>query len=349
LSDALRAGGRGRRHAEAALVVFREGQACIVGEIGGEIAGPVRWRPGDTLLMLDGNWEAYPHLVDVFRTVRRYGGRIVTTVYDIVPLLHPEVVSGHLVPIFETWFRSAVAESDGVVCISRAVAEEVSTYLRDQDLPHRDGLRVGWWHLGSDLPRTPNEAVASEVRAFLDGGALVLLMVGTVEPRKRHVTALEAMERLWATGCEARLLILGREGWNIAELAERIRAHPEAGQRLLWREVSTDADIAHAYGRATALLFPSLSEGYGLPVVEAARHGLGSICSDIPVLREVGGTGAVYVPRDDPAAFARAIDAVLDGRRRLDPGATRALDWAASAAHLLEVLDRDRWHSMLRS
>ncbi len=350
IDDALRAEPVGRRHAETTAIVLRDGVFRTVDAIGGVEGPPLSHRTADTLLMLDALWEDYPHISDILANVRRHGGRVVTAVYDIVPLLHPAVTTVSLPRTFGPWFHQAVAQSDGLVCISRAVAGEVAAYIVEHDLAHRDGLRIGWWHLGSDFPNdaASDIPVTDAVAQFLTGDVPTFLMVGTVEPRKRHEVALVAMEALWARGRDARLLILGREGWNVSDLAQRLRSHPETGGRLLWLAAASDVDIAHAYGRATALLFPSLTEGYGLPISEAALAGLGTIASDIPVLREVGGDGAVYVPVDDAQALGDAMEAAIDGLAKPDSSTARILSWTQSAAGLLEVLDTDRWHLVLR-
>ena len=348
LERALRMIQVGRRHLETMAVVLSDGAFHRIETIGGPLGSQIAHRVGETLLMLDALWEDYPHVVDVMADVRRHGGRVITAVYDIVPLLHPAVTTASLPHTFGLWFRHAVLQSDGLVCISRAVADEVANYIIDHDLPRRDGLCIGWWHLGSDLPQVAGGALSPTITRFLAEDVPTFLMVGTVEPRKRHEVALTAMEALWDQGRQARLLILGREGWNVSDLVERIRSHPEAGRRLLWLAAASDDDIAHAYGRSTALLFPSLTEGYGLPISEAARAGLGAIASDIPVLREVGGDGAIYVPVDDPRALAAALASVIDGVALPDPSTARILSWAESAVELLDVLDADRWHVRLR-
>lgn len=351
ITETLISTGNGRRFDSVELVAARQPQRtelCHVGKIGAEPGAPVQFRTGDTLLMLDAAWEAYPCLAPQLETLRRYGGRIVTVVYDLVPLRFPNVVANGLPPLFECWFRTAVALSDTLVCISKAVADDVASYIEGFNLPHIDGLRIAWWHLGSDLPVLVDESPSEDVARMVSGETATFLMVGTVEPRKRHFVALDAMELIWARGHDVRLLILGREGWNVSELARRLREHPEVGKRLLWQTVVSDADINHAYKQATALLFPSESEGYGLPIVEAAMHGLGTIASDILPSREVGGNGVIYVPVDDAPALADAIVRVLNGDVP-DPSTVIVLSWQQSAQQLLEVLDDDRFAYLLRS
>ena len=351
MTETLISMGSGRRFDSVELVTasrLDRAELCHVSKIGSEPGAPVQVRTGDTLLMLDAAWGAYLPLAPRLEIFRQYGGRVVTVVYDLVPLRFPNVVSDGLRPLFERWFRTAVAVSDSLVCISKAVADDVAAYIEEFDLPHRDGLRVGWWHLGSDLPVMVHETPSEDVVQMVSGETATFLMVGTVEPRKRHVVALDAMELIWARGQDVRLLILGREGWNVSELARRMREHPEAGKRLLWKTDACDADINHAYKRAEALLFPSKSEGFGLPIVEAAMHGLGTIASDIPPSREIGGDGVIYVPVDDAPALSDAIIRVLGGESP-EPSTAEVLSWQQSAQQMLQILDDDRFEYMLRA
>jgi glycosyltransferase involved in cell wall biosynthesis len=351
ISEELKELGYGRRFDEVNLVAstgpdwsnFR-----YVERIGGRLGDVVQPRTGDILLMLDAAWEAYPHLVDRLNFFRLYNGRVMTVVYDVIPILQPSIVADALPPTFERWFRSAVAVSDSLICISKAVADEVVEVIHNLGLPHRDGIRIGWWHLGSDLPRSVVGAPSSGVVEFFRDQRKTFVMVGTVEPRKGHAVALDAIEFLWKQGLDVHLMILGREGWNVSNLMRRLREHPESGRRLFWQADVSDADITYAYKNSTALLFPSLSEGYGLPIVEAARLGLGTIASDIPVLREVGGEGTVYVPVDDPLGLANAILEVVNGYRP-DAASVRTISWSESTSQLLEVLDFDRYEVLLRS
>jgi len=351
ISDQLQAIGSGRRFNSVALVAARQpdfGVLCQIDHNGAETDREMSLRTGDTFLLLDASWEECPHFAPRLNAVRHHGGRIVTVVYDILPLRYPEVVAIGLPPIFDRWFRTVVAASDALVCISRTVADDVVSYIRENGLPHRDGLRIGWWHLGADLPTSATDIVSDDVASMLGGNVPTFLMVGTVEPRKCHAVALSAMERIWAAGHNARLIILGREGWNVSELAQRLREHPEAHRRLFWQSKVSDADLAYAYQKSTALLFPSLAEGFGLPIIEAAHHGLGAIASDIPILREIGGDGVMYVPVDDAAGLSDAIERVLNGEV-LDPSGLDVLSWQQSAQQLLKVLDDDLFEYVLRA
>jgi glycosyltransferase involved in cell wall biosynthesis len=337
-------GGSARRTEPIGFVDLRPVSSRAFGGVGGNVS----FRTADLLLMLDSSWLHYVHLAEAFSDLRDARGTLVSTVYDLVPLLHPDVVAQGMREAFEAWFRCALLESDGLVCISRAVADEVVDYVERHDLPFRDGLKIGWWRLGSDLRSEPGDGeVRTALSELLTADAPVFLMVGTIEPRKRHAVVLDAFERLWREGSPACLLLLGKAGWNVPEFVQRMRRHPEAGRRLLWIEGASDAEVDAAYRGSEALIFASVYEGFGLPIVEAARMRLPVLASDIPVLREVGGDGAAYFRVDDPDALAKAVRAFLGGARP-DPSRIRTLSWEESARDLLEVLFADRWYRVLR-
>lgn len=312
-------------------------------------------RQGDTLLMLDANWAHYEAFTPTFEAVHAARGRVVTVVYDLVPVLHPDVCAPEVSEHYSVWLRRAVETSDVLMCISRAVRDELQTYLDTHPIPRRPGQSLDWFHLGSDvmpdssqtldgrdmaatepsrLP-TPSKARAT-LRAYLDGMQPVLLMVGTIEPRKRHALVLDTLEELWDNDRHgARLLLLGRKGWDVDDLVARLQNHLKQSDRLLWIDDANDAEIAFAYRHASALLFPSLYEGYGLPVVEALQAGLPVIASDLAVLREIAGNAPRYVPVDDKAALKDAIDEQLScGPQRVSEERQVSWTWADSSRQL---------------
>jgi glycosyltransferase involved in cell wall biosynthesis len=165
------------------------------------------------------------------------------------------------------------------------------------------------------------------------------VLVGTVEPRKGHAQALAAFERLWAAGSDAQLLILGRAGWGVDALVGRLREHPQRGRLLHWIEQAADAELAAAYRSASALLAPSLDEGFGLPLAEAAGFGLPVLARDLPVFREVAGDRASYFSGSDPEALAKAVeDWIARHRAGGVPVPLSAPTWRDSADSVRDAL-----------
>jgi len=298
------------------------------------------FRPTDHLLMLDSSWGEYHAFEPVFRDARRAGVPITTAVYDLLPLTLPpgNIVDGGR-EWFENWFRRALAESDSLVAISRAVADEIVEYVKQRDLS-REGLKVGYWHLGAEfLKQDTKPSVERRVPYFL--------VAGTIEPRKNHSLILDAFESLWTSGDPLNLIVAGKEGWMVSDLMARIRRHPEFERRLFLLENPTDEQLASLYRGAAALLFLSKGEGFGLPLVEAARYSTPILCSDIAAFREIAGDHATYVD-------ISSSDAVVSGIRSWQKAAAAntlpesgnigTLTWDESAEQLVNCVIKQAWY-----
>jgi hypothetical protein len=198
--------------------------------------------------------------------------------------------------------------------------------------------------LGAKLDGTATgRAIRPELLTLMDsalpGG--VYLMVGTVTSRKGHALALDACERVWAAGGDARLVIAGKNGCAGDALVDRILQHPQRGERVFWFDDLNDAELAWCFHQAWALITASQAEGFNLPIVEALSHGCPVFASDLPVHREVGGEFATYFPAGDPAALARLItDQQRQPRRqsRTSLPGFRWPDWTESCESLLKAV-----------
>jgi glycosyltransferase involved in cell wall biosynthesis len=169
------------------------------------------------------------------------------------------------------------------------------------------------------------------------------LMVGTLEPRKGHVEVLDVFEKLWADGVDANLVIVGKKGWHTNELADRLQKHPENMQRLIWLQSISDECLQRLYVEADCLIAASLGEGFGLPLIEAAQHGLPVLARDLPVFKEVAGSHASYFGAESEKDLASAIRIWLECHARGEaPTSTGMpfLTWRASAGRLAELVSR---------
>jgi alpha-1,2-rhamnosyltransferase len=297
------------------------------------LAEEIEPEQGDILLLLDAAWNEAPLYPPAMRRMKEKGGTNVVAVYDILPLLHPPLFNCKVGADFARWFEEIVRNADAAIAISRATAESVVDYLGAG--PSAKPLPVGWWRLGADFAKAARGAPSAKARRIAEG-APYFLSVGTLEPRKAYPTALGAFERLWAKGCEIGYTIVGRPGWNTTALQERLLGHPEAGRRLNWLDQASDADLHLLYAQARGTVNASVAEGFGLPVVEAAMHGVPVIASDIPIFREVGGTGARYFELLDSESLAAAIESTLAEPRRAP--SIQTIGWHQSAQEMVRVI-----------
>lgn len=306
----------------------------------------VEWRPEDTYLGLDLAADALCNHPQVFHRMKVHGVGMYFVVYDLIPLLRSDCVDSGAVPVFHQWYRTIAPLADGLVCISRSVADELLNWL-DQEKPTRHrALSIGHFPLGADL-----DGHASDDEGGLpDGldGRRVVLMVGTLEPRKGHAQALAAFEQLWGEGHTTALMIVGKNGWMVESLAERIRQHPEIGRRLFWLERATDTELEALYRRSDLLLAASEAEGFGLPLIEAAHRGLPVLARDIPVFREVAGEHAAYFNGFEPSDLATALVGWLgESESGTSPQSTgmQWVGWNESAHRLVDVVAGGHWYA----
>jgi glycosyltransferase involved in cell wall biosynthesis len=308
---------------------------------------PVQIAPGDRLFMLADSWREFDSFAPIFREVQSKGGAVFTCVYDLIPVLLPAVTWGDTPEVHERWLRSSAALSDGMIAISRTVADEIVEFLLERDVPHRAGLKIAWFHCGSDLPPRRTSVVRDAVKKPFGPAQRKFLAVGTIEPRKGYDVMLAAFDRLWSSGFDARLVIFGRRGWYVEGVIAAIITHPEFGKRLFWFEDGNDAELDYAYGQTDAVICASYAEGFGLPIAEAARRERPVIASDIPVFREVGGEGVAYFPVEDSEALAETVRRWTAGEIRTDPAKVSRSSWADAAERVIEIITKDDWYRVI--
>ncbi|MET3652774.1 glycosyltransferase family 4 protein [Dyella japonica] len=299
----------------------------------------VQVMPGDQYIGLDWSAESIATVERLLRDWHRRGVGMHFVVHDLLPISLPEAFHPFARNLFVGWLQQACSIADGLHCVSAATATQLRQWLDRNPLPYQFGERpeVGSFHLGVDAiaiaePLAPPTGLSDAMSK-----RRTLLMVGTLEPRKGHAQALDAIERLWAEGRDINLVIVGRVGWMVEALVRRLEKHEERDQRLFWLDNADDGLLESVYRSATALLAPSLGEGYGLPLIEAAHRGLPVLARDIPVFREVVGDYADYFNASSPEELATAITDWLNsppGRRKSAPWPT----WDQSGAALAGLI-----------
>jgi glycosyltransferase involved in cell wall biosynthesis len=303
---------------------------------------PLETTENDSLVLLDSSWQV-AGLREHVESLKQGGVRVTTIVYDIIPISTPEYCTTHLVEVFEEWFEWACRWTDGFACISRSVCEDLRKEVERRIGAQAAGRRTyGYFHLGSELDlKDATEAKDKALDAAFSGSQPVFLAVSTIEPRKNHDYLVDVFEMVWAAGSKAKLCIVGRVGWKCDDFMERATKHPQLGKNLFMFNSLNDNGLEYAYSKASALIFPSFAEGFGLPLVEAMQRGLPAIASDLPVFREVGGDYLCYCDPHDPKICAAIISEFertgkLPGAKPLDDW--KWIGWKESTIQLLEAV-----------
>ena len=311
--------------------------SAVVFDLTSRRGAPVQFSKGDVVLLCDASWN-YP-VWRAARAARAQGARIVLMVHDLIPLRQPEFCAPLFTHVFRHWLVRAIRCSDALICNSASTMSDVEAYARESGLKLPP---IGHFRLGCDLDRETQDAAT--VRATLVGitssSAPCFCVVGSIEPRKNHALLLHVFESLWARGHDIRLLVIGRPTTDCAELVAAMRSHPEIGKRMLVLFDASDAEVVHAYSHCRALLFPSLAEGFGLPLVEARSRGALVIASDLPVFRELADEGVTLFPNQSADALCSCILAHVAEDRRFVVGPMRSFTWSESAREFMDVTSR---------
>ena len=260
---------------------------------------PIQVSPGDIFLGLDyaaiTTLKEQKHLLKL----RAAGVKVYFVVYDLLPIQFPSYFPASTEAFHVRWLR-ALTQFDGAVCISKAVADDYEKWIESKRLVVSDTFKVTHFHLGADLENSsPSKGLPADAAQMLQkiSERPTFLMVGTLEPRKGYRLILDAFSQLWAANENINLLIVGKIGWNTTEVADIIVQNPELNKKLFWLKGITDEYLEKIYAASTCLIAASEGEGFGLPIIEAAQHGISLMLRDIPVFREVAGESAFYFGR----------------------------------------------------
>jgi len=303
---------------------------------------PVGVRPGDKFLGLDLAAHYLPCYTAQLVAWRDAGASLHFVVYDLLPLSRPDWFEPKTSHHFQRWFDTVLSLADQALCISDDVAQEFRR--RIVGTAANDRISVGRLHLSGDIAGSlPSAGVSREVQAILRSlhARPTILMVGTVEPRKAYDKALDAFERLWATGDNLELLVIGKSGWKTGALQERLRIHPERRRRLQWLEDVSDEALTQFYEASLGVFLASYDEGFGLPVVEAATHRRWALVRDLPVFRDQNLPNLKYFTDDSPDALSRDLTALVREAKTTSPPAAKLPNWSACVRKLVNELGFD--------
>jgi glycosyltransferase involved in cell wall biosynthesis len=240
--------------------------------------------------------------------------RAVSTFHDLF-VMTGEYSTPEFRARFSEQARQAAELSDLIIAVSQFTADQVTALLKVE----RSRLRVV--HHGVDRP-TVTVAVPREN---------IILSVGAIQARKnttRLAEAFEQMPRDW------RLVLAGSSGFGAAQILERIQAS-DARDRIEVTGYLSEEDLERLYARASIFVFPSLDEGFGMPVLEAMARGVPVITSNRSALPEVAGDAAVLIDPFDTQALAAAMQRLIDPNERdalTQKGLLRAAEFTWNSA-----------------
>ncbi len=273
--------------------------------------------------------------------------RLAVIGYDMCPITVPETC-GPGMPAAFARNLAAVRHANAVATISEAAAVEYRGWAAMLPQIGIPGPRVTACLLPNTGADASADALAAGADRLLVAGLPMVLVVGSHEPRKNHLAVLHAAELLWRDGLAFSLTFIGGNAWSSEAFTERLADLQRHGRPVETISAATDDLLFAAYRLARFTVFPSLNEGFGLPVVESIACGTPVITSDFGSLREITADGGALLvdPRDDHA-LAAAMRTLLTDDAELERLATQARGrptrtWDEYADQAWQILNPER-------
>jgi glycosyltransferase involved in cell wall biosynthesis len=231
----------------------------------------------------------------------RFPGRSYAVFHDAIALRLPELTAQDHQPNFSSYVQ-ALANFDKVICVSKEVEADLRFYWNSSGGNNTPTVVLGW----------PTDFGEPRPTASPNFGAKRVLCVATLERRKNHLKLLEAAEKLWTEGLNFELVLVGREtaDWGATVLREIDRLR-KRGRALKWLRHVSDQALHQAYRGCSFTVYPSLREGFGLPILESLWHGRPCACGANGALGEVSAGGGCL------AMACADTESLADGMRQL--------------------------------
>jgi glycosyltransferase involved in cell wall biosynthesis len=303
-------------------------------------------RAGDVILALGSPWLP-GYAARIRRAREEFQVRFALTIYDIIPLRHPEWCHTTVTDHFGAWIDAVLPLSDHVFAISRATADDLARYAAGRNIPLRRAPLPFPIGTGFHAPPASREAAVPTAPALPPAGSYALF-VSTIEPRKNHVLLF----RVWQTllrdlprDAVPTLVFAGHVGWMVADLIAQLDNCGWLDGKIMFCKHPTDAELEALYRGCRFTLFPSLYEGWGLPVTESLVFGKPCVISSSTSLPEAGGRFARYFDPESVPDAVRVIRGVIEDADGLAAWQAqvarefRPVPWDESARVMLEALD----------
>jgi glycosyltransferase involved in cell wall biosynthesis len=264
--------------------------------------------------------------------------RGILTVHDLTFMHYPEYAQPGLV----TYLNAAVPRSIRTARLVLADSESTKRDILDLLGTPPGKVRVAYAGVGPEFAPVSDAGVLNEVRARYGLAWPFVLSVGTLEPRKNHLRLIRSFAQILPAYPDLRLVLVGGKGWLYQDVKAEV-ARLALRERVVFPGFVTDADLPALYSLASVFAYPSLYEGFGLPVLEAMACGTPVVCSNASSLPEVAGDAALLVDPTDGGALARALDQALTDQPMRQVLRTRGqaqaarFTWSDAAGTLLDA------------
>jgi glycosyltransferase involved in cell wall biosynthesis len=257
-------------------------------------------------------------------------GKKIITIHDLFFITNQQLVQSESRRHFRRQLRENVCRADGIICVSQATRSQLLDMF-----PEAAAKTKVVYHGVAPLFFADNRSPVELRRKYLLPEKYILF-TGTIEPRKNLPALLQALLKLKQTGICIPLVIAGHRGWGADEF---LALEKELGGQIHELGYVDDADLPSLYREAQLFVFPSLAEGFGLPLLESLASGTPVLCSDIPVFHEIGHELPTYFKTTDVPGLADKLNFLWQQNkaagREIRIAHARNFTWQDTAAQTL--------------
>lgn len=262
----------------------------------------VNFKKNDIYLTIGLDWD-HKNYTYLYEVKVRSEIKVITMCYDLIPVLFPHLVVANVAGVFAKYFADLAWLSDHVFCISKNTENDLINFLNEigAPLPTTSVIR-----LGENI--VPKDCLTNKSSLLKATNEPYILFVSTIERRKNHEVIYRAIVKIINSQMSPpHVVFVGMNGWGVADFLNDIRLDPRVQNKVTILNNVDDDNLAALYKNALFTVYPSLYEGWGLPVAESLSYGKFCIASNSSSIPEIGGEFIDYVDPYDVSGWAQKI------------------------------------------
>lgn len=303
----------------------------------------------DTILVSGAFWLFHDTHYVIKKIKEDAGCKVITILYDLIPITHAHFIDQGFSQMFKQQVDAMLPINDKLLSISHHVKNECIAYLKENDLPVVD-IDVMPFGFGTEMDVSTTDDDEMRLKKWgLDGEAFALC-VGTVEPRKNPGLLLKVWQMLDKKHGQKtpKLVFAGRKSVGVNWVFKEVRSHKGLKRSVKFLNSVGDSDLASLYRKSKIVIFPSLVEGWGLPVEEAISYGKHTLASNATSIPEAGRDAPFYFDPMDPNPLFEEVDKCFSDQdyirerekrvRVLGSVYAKEYTWENSANQVLEMV-----------
>jgi len=251
---------------------------------------PTDFFSNDIFLGLDLNHDFVVNKSIGYERLLSSRAKVFFILYDLLPFKYPEYFNKGMKGFHQKWLEG-IAQADGVISISKTVMNDFQGYIKKYNNPlFNENIILEHFRLGNDIDsfeaeHKPEHQAKTPIEC---NEKTNILMVGTIEPRKGYDLVVNNFEKLFPTNGDINLIIVGKAGWKTDKIINKMEELNEESHNFYWFSDINDSQLKNLYLKADGYIAASYDEGFGLPIIEAAKYNIPVIARDIPIFKEVG-------------------------------------------------------------